>query len=205
MENGRLLICMNPRLHDIAMTRRWRACRRAPVKYRNNKKHGQKARCEDTCRCGASSFAGVEHGNQCWCGSYVGGNWASDQASCSLKCTGDGETFCGGSGFLSIFKAEENQEAVSATVSTTATGTENASDTAPATAAVSSAAANKLGVIVLSGGFWRLQTMSLSMNSLLLATLADTTNGIMHITINCEKGRRRHYLQPGRAHRHQHV
>jgi len=76
-----------------------------------------------------------------------------------MTCTGDGETFCGGSGFLSIFKAEENQEAVSATVSTTTTdtGSENASDTASATTVVSSAAANKLGVIVLSGGFWGLR------------------------------------------------
>ena len=115
--------------------------------------------CKNSCYRGGFGFAGVQHGNQCWCGSYVGGNWASDQASCSLKCTGDGETFCGGSGFLSIFKAEENQEAVSATIPTTATGTgsENASNTASATAAVSSAAANRLGVMMMSGGFWALR------------------------------------------------
>jgi len=65
---------------------------------------------------------------------------------------------CGGSGLLNIFKAEESQEAVSATTSATATDTasENASETASATAVVSSAAANKLGVM-MSGDFWGLR------------------------------------------------
>jgi hypothetical protein len=116
------------------------------------------AECEDTCYRGAFGFAGVQNGNECWCGSYVGGNWASDQASCDESCTGDEYAMCGGSGFLNVFKVEENQEAVSTTGSTTSTGTgsENASDIPSATAVVSSAAANKLGVM-MSEDFWGLR------------------------------------------------
>ena len=65
---------------------------------------------------------------------------------------------CGEIGLLNIFKAEETQEAILATTSATATdtGSENASDTPSAIAVVSSAAANKFGVM-MSGDFWGLR------------------------------------------------
>lgn len=113
-------------------------------------------KCQISCYSAGFGFAGVQNGDQCWCGSYVGGNWASDQASCNMACTGDEETFCGAHGFLNIFEAKENHENASATTFTTTTDSISgtASDTVSATAVVSSAAANKLGVIGLTGGFW---------------------------------------------------
>ncbi|RYP66169.1 hypothetical protein DL771_007945 [Monosporascus sp. 5C6A] len=77
-------------------------------------------KCKNTCYRRAYGFAGVQEGNQCWCGSYVGGEWASNQTDCNTPCTGDKKTFCGGKGLVNIFKAEENLTPASNT--TTSTG-----------------------------------------------------------------------------------
>jgi hypothetical protein len=50
----------------------------------------------------------VQEGNQCWCGTHIPGEWASNQADCNMRCSGYGETFCGGDGLLHIFQALES-------------------------------------------------------------------------------------------------
>ncbi|KAI0882844.1 uncharacterized protein GGS22DRAFT_195564 [Annulohypoxylon maeteangense] len=85
-------------------------------------------KCEDACYLKAYSFAGVQEGNQCWCGSYVGGEWASNQTLCNTPCAGDSKVFCGGKGLVNVFKAEQN--AASTTATTTSGG---ASSTTSAT------------------------------------------------------------------------
>ncbi|KAI1810268.1 hypothetical protein GGS20DRAFT_568249 [Poronia punctata] len=83
-------------------------------------------KCKTTCYRRAYSFAGLEGGNQCWCSSYVGGEWASNQTDCNIPCTGDSKTFCGGKGLVNVFKAEQNAETTSTT-----TGTSSATATTP--------------------------------------------------------------------------
>ncbi|KAI5924917.1 hypothetical protein F4810DRAFT_102462 [Camillea tinctor] len=78
--------------------------------------------CENACYLRAYVFAGVQDGNQCWCSSYVAGNWADNQTDCNTPCAGDNETFCGGRGLVNVFGAEEN------TASTTATATATAAE-----------------------------------------------------------------------------
>ncbi|RYP34018.1 hypothetical protein DL766_003176 [Monosporascus sp. MC13-8B] len=58
-------------------------------------------------------------GNQCWCGSYVGGEWANNQTDCNTPCTGDNKTFCGGKGLVNVFKAKENLTPASSTSTST--------------------------------------------------------------------------------------
>ena len=106
-------------------------------------------KCKNSCYRRAFGFAGVQQGNQCWCGSYVGGNWASNQTSCNSTCTGDKNTFCGGVGFLNVFKAQRNQATTSTVASTTAS----------AVSIVSSAIANKLSAVARSGGLGGLWAM----------------------------------------------
>ena len=65
--------------------------------------------CKYSCYLAAYPFAGVQEGNQCWCGTYVGGPWARNQSDCNIPCTGDKDTLCGGKGLLKIFQALENQ------------------------------------------------------------------------------------------------
>ena len=74
--------------------------------------------CEDVCYHAGLRFAGVEGGNQCWCSSYVGGEFAQDPAECNLPCSGDDKTICGGKGRLNIFRAGQQGEIL--TVPTTA-------------------------------------------------------------------------------------
>ncbi|KAF1960707.1 hypothetical protein CC80DRAFT_263102 [Byssothecium circinans] len=39
---------------------------------------------KNSCYLRAYGFAGVQQGHQCWCGSYVGGEWAEDQGTAIL-------------------------------------------------------------------------------------------------------------------------
>lgn len=65
--------------------------------------------CENVCYLKAHVFAGEQEGNQCWCGSYVGGEWVSNQTDCNTSCIGDGTTFCGGKGLVNVLKAKQNE------------------------------------------------------------------------------------------------
>jgi hypothetical protein len=83
-------------------------------------------KCKDSCYRRAYRYAGVREGNQCWCSSYVDGDWAKNQTDCDVPCTGDKATFCGGKGVLSIFKAMENE---TPDISSTSTGGKAATET----------------------------------------------------------------------------
>ncbi|KAF6803881.1 WSC domain protein [Colletotrichum sojae] len=72
-------------------------------------------KCWQTCYRRFYAFAGLQGGNQCWCGSYVGGEWAANQTDCNAPCTGDRASFCGGPGLLRIYRAEENAPSATAT------------------------------------------------------------------------------------------
>lgn len=80
-------------------------------------------KCQQSCYRRAYNFAGVQEGNQCWCGSYVGGEVAKNQTECNTPCTGDKSIFCGGKGRINIFKAEKNGVPPSSTGSQTQTST----------------------------------------------------------------------------------
>ncbi|KAK4442776.1 hypothetical protein QBC34DRAFT_258262, partial [Podospora aff. communis PSN243] len=61
-------------------------------------------RCQDVCWKEGFGFAGVQEGDECWCGTYVGGLWAGDQGSCDVPCAGDAGVVCGGRGLLSVYR-----------------------------------------------------------------------------------------------------
>ena len=73
-------------------------------------------KCKTVCYSRAFQFAGVQQGDQCWCSSYVGGEWAKNQTDCNSPCSGDKNAICGGKGFLNVFKALENAPVVSPSV-----------------------------------------------------------------------------------------
>ncbi|OAG13389.1 hypothetical protein CC77DRAFT_1045374 [Alternaria alternata] len=72
--------------------------------------------CKDTCYRDTYRFAGVQEGNQCWCGTYVIGQWAKNQTDCNVPCTGDKTTYCGGKGLLKIFQEAGWKEEATRTV-----------------------------------------------------------------------------------------
>jgi hypothetical protein len=85
-------------------------------------------KCWLTCYRRSFEFAGVQNGNECWCGTYIGGEWAANQTDCNTPCTGDASTSCGGTGLLQIFRAQENVAPVTTTTpitTTAAIGTAN--------------------------------------------------------------------------------
>ncbi|KAF2128322.1 hypothetical protein P153DRAFT_423570 [Dothidotthia symphoricarpi CBS 119687] len=83
--------------------------------------------CKNSCYLHAYSFAGVQEGNQCWCGSSIRGELAKNQTDCNIPCSGNEEISCGGKGLLNIFQAEKNETSASTTTTSTSTGVQVAS------------------------------------------------------------------------------
>lgn len=63
--------------------------------------------CEDACWKVSNRtvlYAGVKQGNQCWCGSFVGGQTARNQSDCNIPCTGNKAVICGGKDRIGVFE-----------------------------------------------------------------------------------------------------
>ncbi|GAB1317042.1 WSC domain-containing protein [Madurella fahalii] len=95
------------------------------------------AKCQDTCYRARYKFAGLQEGNQCWCNSYVGGEWTSDQADCNIPCSGDTTEFCGGKGVLFVYEADETWTLIPTTGTGTGTGTSTGTDNGTSTSSTS--------------------------------------------------------------------
>ena len=52
--------------------------------------------CVDTCRGRGFLFAGLEEGNQCFCGNSVGRYGTADPSTCNSTCAGNVNQACGG-------------------------------------------------------------------------------------------------------------
>lgn len=68
------------------------------------------AKCQDACYKAANTnyrFAGMASGSQCWCGTYVRNDMATNgTTSCNIPCAGETSKTCGGSGFVNIYEAD---------------------------------------------------------------------------------------------------
>ncbi|OWY50358.1 putative wsc domain protein [Alternaria alternata] len=80
-------------------------------------------KCKNSCYRRAYTFAGVQEGNQCWCSSYVAGEWTKNQTDCNIPCTGNKAEFCGGKGVINVFEALQNAAPVITTSVTSASVT----------------------------------------------------------------------------------
>lgn len=69
---------------------------------------------------GTVLYAGVKEGNQCWCGSFVGGQTSRNQTDCNLPCSGDKNVKCGGKGRINVFEPVTDAAPGSPTTATTA-------------------------------------------------------------------------------------
>ncbi|KAH6849497.1 hypothetical protein B0T12DRAFT_465371 [Alternaria alternata] len=102
------------------------------------------AKCKDSCYRDAYTFVGVQEGNQCWCSSYVAGEFTKNQTDCNIPCTGNKAEFCGGKGVINVFRALENAAPVT-TISVTSasvTSTSLASISVTSTSVKAAAASN---------------------------------------------------------------
>jgi hypothetical protein len=86
-------------------------------------------KCKDDCYRQAFRFVGVKQGNQCWCSSYIGGEWTRNQTDCNTPCTGDKNTICGGKGLLNVFEASGDQILATSTITPSSTSTITPSST----------------------------------------------------------------------------
>ncbi|KFY43767.1 hypothetical protein V495_03787 [Pseudogymnoascus sp. VKM F-4514 (FW-929)] len=88
------------------------------------------SKCLNTCYLESCIYAGLGEGSECWCAKYVVGVEALDQTDCNLLCTGDKSSFCGGKGFVNVFKAESMETTSITTSSSTASSTTTSSSLA---------------------------------------------------------------------------
>lgn len=66
--------------------------------------------CLSACRDGGFPFAGLEFGQECWCGVVLANDTQKvDAGECNMPCHGDGSQLCGGRSRLNIFLANEFQ------------------------------------------------------------------------------------------------
>jgi hypothetical protein len=64
--------------------------------------------CLSACKIGGYSFAGVEFGQECYCGVVVGnGTLPVDASQCNMPCTGNTTEICGGRSTLSLYVAKD--------------------------------------------------------------------------------------------------
>ncbi|KAG2161431.1 WSC-domain-containing protein [Aureobasidium pullulans] len=65
--------------------------------------------CQSFCKARGWKFAGVEFGQECWCGNAIqlinGAKKLADDTSCNRNCAGDNTKKCGGSATLNIYKS----------------------------------------------------------------------------------------------------
>ncbi|KAI0803707.1 hypothetical protein GGR55DRAFT_384302 [Xylaria sp. FL0064] len=97
-------------------------------------------KCEDTCWKASNRtvlFAGVKQGNQCWCGSFVGGQTARNETDCNSPCTGNKAAICGGKNRIDVFEPVTTKGTSSTTSKTTST-TKKSTSTTKTTALVTS-------------------------------------------------------------------
>ncbi|KAK8131827.1 hypothetical protein PG984_008265 [Apiospora sp. TS-2023a] len=77
--------------------------------------------CATTCWAAGFDFAGVERGNECWCGDSIRNEKPTDAATtCVQPCAGDASRTCGGDHRIEVLEGRP----VSAPSSPTATATE---------------------------------------------------------------------------------
>ncbi|KAL0950804.1 hypothetical protein HGRIS_007569 [Hohenbuehelia grisea] len=62
-------------------------------------------KCVSACGGAGFSFAGLEFGDECWCGNNTGSSQKADPATCNMTCKGNGKQICGGGDRLTLYKA----------------------------------------------------------------------------------------------------
>ena len=60
--------------------------------------------CKNACREEGYFYAGLQGGNQCWCGHKAPSEQA-DQSECNIGCSGDSSKMCGGTMRMNVRKA----------------------------------------------------------------------------------------------------
>ncbi|KAI5845329.1 WSC domain-containing protein [Tricharina praecox] len=59
--------------------------------------------CLDYCTMADFGLAGLEYGNECFCGNTLKGNSTYGQTGCDLPCSGDSSQVCGGANRLTVY------------------------------------------------------------------------------------------------------
>ena len=65
--------------------------------------------CMSTCAGKGFSMAGVEFGQECYCGNTLAnglGQPLSDDSQCNMPCAGDNSEQCGGNWVMNLFKSQ---------------------------------------------------------------------------------------------------
>lgn len=63
-----------------------------------------RSKCEIACWEAAFHYSGFKSGTECWCGTYVFGDLASNATDCNVPCSGNNTETCGASNLFNIMK-----------------------------------------------------------------------------------------------------
>lgn len=62
-------------------------------------------KCKAACYAWDFTYAGVELGNECWCGNGIRNEKPDDEAECNMPCSGNPTEICGGTARINVFQA----------------------------------------------------------------------------------------------------
>ncbi|KAG9038330.1 hypothetical protein FRB95_001742 [Tulasnella sp. JGI-2019a] len=86
--------------------------------------------CQSFCTTGGFSYAGVEYGQECYCGNKLTVNTPLASTSCQIPCAGNSALICGGSNWqLSLYQLTTTTGSTSATPTTTSAASDPTSTT----------------------------------------------------------------------------
>ncbi|KAL7783617.1 hypothetical protein V8C37DRAFT_396918 [Trichoderma ceciliae] len=97
---------------------------------------------------GTVLYAGVKQGNQCWCGSFVGGQTTWNETECNSPCSGNKQEICGGKDRINVFEpvtTTANSKSTTTAGSKTTTITSSKNTTATSSTTISPLLSNLLG------------------------------------------------------------
>lgn len=114
--------------------------------------------CETKCWQASTSrnilYAGVKQGNQCWCGSFVGGQTSKNQSDCNTPCSGNAKEMCGGKERINVFQpVTTTVKPATTTLKGSATTTEKSSVSSTTKGSVSTTTTRASGAVKNRGIF----------------------------------------------------
>lgn len=111
--------------------------------------------CFDQCSSQGYCYAGLENGNECWCGASLDSSASIDASQCSTPCTGNGGTTCGGGWALSVFYDKSQSKCSGVMSGSPAPTTTSTTAAAPSPTSGNNGGSNNNGGGNSGGSWWR--------------------------------------------------
>ncbi|KAK0715595.1 WSC domain-containing protein [Lasiosphaeris hirsuta] len=137
--------------------------------------------------CSGSAYAGVENGQECYCGTSLDGVQQAPNAECNMLCVGDSRVLCGGNARLNIYghvpvsSSSSSTFPASSTSSTSSSSSTKSTSTSTSTSTSSKSSSSSLSTSTKSTSTSTSSTKSSSTTSTAHPAATPTTFTMLYI------------------------